>query len=101
MWTSAPLQICHDGFSRWIQPFPTHDWTRLRSEEKFIRVARIVERLDAETIAREKDRTIRVVVNGEGKHPLQTRQHCLPPIAICSKKGFGITGACKASAEPL
>src|SRR5256885_17143489 len=55
MRTSAPLQICHDRFARWPQPFPTHDRACFGSEKKFIRAAKIVERLNAKTISSKKN----------------------------------------------
>src|SRR2546430_17183939 len=101
MRTSAPLQTCHNGFARGSQPFPTHDRACFGSEKKFIWAAKIIERLDAKTISSKKNRVVPLVINGEGKHPFQTREHFLSPMPIAGKKCFGVACPCEDLAESL
>ena len=51
---------------------------------------RIIQRLDADAIANQKERSLRIVPKRKGKHPIQTKETLFAPFSPGGQQDFGV-----------
>src|SRR5690606_13591891 len=61
----------------------------------------VVERFDAEAIARDEHLALRSIVDGEGEHAAQLGEHALPPLAVGGEQPFGDRARAKGASARL
>src|SRR5687767_2793889 len=71
--------------------FRSKDGFDLGTKDERLGSERVIQRLDTDVIANQRQRSLAIIPNGEGKHAVETADSFLAPLSEHSQQDFGVT----------